>query len=69
MNQDVTVRDVLKGSLVSLSVSEALTDYCKDSSFDPEDPRCARLTLSGKMVGYLLQSYTSYRVRPISSLF
>jgi len=27
----------------------AETDYCKQQSLDPEDPRCAHLTLTGEM--------------------
>lgn len=26
------------------------TDYCRQKKFDPEDPRCARVMLSGKVV-------------------
>jgi len=31
-------------------LSLAQSDYCKKKSFDPEDPRCAQLTLTGKFV-------------------
>jgi len=30
--------------------SLAQSDYCKKKSYDPEDPRCAQLTLTGKFV-------------------
>uniref|UniRef100_A0A8C7KD59 Cellular repressor of E1A-stimulated genes 2 n=1 Tax=Oncorhynchus kisutch TaxID=8019 RepID=A0A8C7KD59_ONCKI len=32
------------------SHSEAEGDFCRQQMYDPEDPRCARLTLTGKMV-------------------
>merc|ERR1711915_299407 len=34
----------------SLTFSEAEGDFCRQMVYDPEDPRCARLTLTGKMM-------------------
>jgi len=34
----------------SLVLSLAQSDYCNKKSYDPEDPRCAQLTLTGKFV-------------------
>nr|XP_039273615.1 protein CREG1-like [Styela clava] len=47
---DVSMQDVMKNPIVSFTLSEAEIEYCGNQDFDPEDPRCARLTLSGKMV-------------------
>lgn len=30
-------------------VTLSQTDYCKDNDLDPQDPRCAKLTISGEM--------------------
>lgn len=30
-------------------MSLAETDYCKQQSLDPEDPRCAHVTITGEM--------------------
>ncbi|KAI1885363.1 hypothetical protein AGOR_G00219370 [Albula goreensis] len=47
---DNTVVDLRSFPMASLTFSEAEGDYCRKNQFDPEDPRCARLTLTGKMV-------------------
>ncbi|KAF7665721.1 hypothetical protein LDENG_00134730 [Lucifuga dentata] len=47
---DNTVSDLKNNPYASLTFSEAEGDYCRQMAYDPEDPRCARLTLTGKMV-------------------
>lgn len=47
---DNTVMDLHSFPFASLTFSEAEGDFCRKQVYDPEDPRCARLTLTGKMV-------------------
>ncbi|KAM6985816.1 protein CREG2 [Aplochiton taeniatus] len=47
---DYTVSDLKSFPFASLTFSEAEGDFCRQMVYDPEDPRCARLTLTGKMV-------------------
>ncbi|KAF0757765.1 protein CREG1-like isoform X1 [Aphis craccivora] len=47
---DLSFQDVVKTKNCSLVLSLAQSDYCKKKSYDPEDPRCAQLTLTGKFV-------------------
>lgn len=47
---DNTVSDLRNLPFASLTFSEAEGDFCREMVYDPEDPRCARLTLTGKMV-------------------
>eukprot|EP00066_Takifugu_rubripes_P000941 XP_003961789.1 PREDICTED: protein CREG2 [Takifugu rubripes] len=47
---DTTVSDLRSNPHASLTFSEAEGEFCRQMAFDPEDPRCARLTLTGKMV-------------------
>ncbi|XP_028248887.1 protein CREG2 [Parambassis ranga] len=47
---DNTVTDLKSNPYASLTFSEAEGDFCRQMVYDPEDPRCARLTLTGKMV-------------------
>lgn len=42
--------DVTKNNTVGFTLSEAQIGYCEQQEFDEEDPRCARLSLSGKIV-------------------
>uniref|UniRef100_A0A1B6GNH7 CREG-like beta-barrel domain-containing protein n=1 Tax=Cuerna arida TaxID=1464854 RepID=A0A1B6GNH7_9HEMI len=42
--------DLLKDPRASLTMSLAQTPYCRVKRYDPEDPRCAQVTLSGKFV-------------------
>jgi hypothetical protein len=46
---DTSMQDLEKNPECTLSLSEAAID-CSKLKLDPEDPRCARLSLSGKMV-------------------
>ncbi|XP_054471616.1 protein CREG2 [Anoplopoma fimbria] len=47
---DYTVIDLESSPYASLTFSEAEGEFCRQMVYDPEDPRCARLTLTGKMV-------------------
>ncbi|XP_065333198.1 uncharacterized protein CREG [Cloeon dipterum] len=46
---DLTPHDLAVNRKCSLGMSLAQTDYCKNQKLDPEDPRCAHLTLTGEM--------------------
>ncbi|XP_039750373.1 protein CREG1 isoform X1 [Pararge aegeria] len=46
---DFTARDLSKNSRATVLVSLEETRYCENQKYDPEDPRCTRLMLSGKM--------------------
>ncbi|XP_062257940.1 protein CREG2 [Platichthys flesus] len=50
---DNTVIDLRSNPYASLTFSEAEGNFCRQMVYDPEDPRCARLTLTGKMVDVL----------------
>ncbi|TFK04475.1 nuclear pore complex protein Nup205 [Platysternon megacephalum] len=49
-SKDNTVTDLMKNSVASLTLPEAEGEFCRKNIIDPEDPRCARLTLTGQMV-------------------
>uniref|UniRef100_A0A2A4JEH9 CREG-like beta-barrel domain-containing protein n=1 Tax=Heliothis virescens TaxID=7102 RepID=A0A2A4JEH9_HELVI len=46
---DFSARDLSKNSRATVLVSLEETRYCENQKIDPEDPRCTRLMLSGKM--------------------
>ncbi|KAK6644179.1 hypothetical protein RUM43_000446 [Polyplax serrata] len=46
---DLCTQDSQKFNKVSMLVTLSQTDYCKDNDLDPQDPRCAKLTISGEM--------------------
>ncbi|CAH0399131.1 unnamed protein product [Chilo suppressalis] len=46
---DFTARDLARNSRATVLVSLEETNYCEEKGIDPEDPRCTRLILSGKM--------------------
>eukprot|EP00062_Callorhinchus_milii_P003064 gi/632939886/ref/XP_007883473.1/ PREDICTED: protein CREG2 isoform X1 [Callorhinchus milii] len=48
--KDNSVLDLMKNPNASLTLSEAEGDYCRENLIAPEDLKCARLTLTGKMV-------------------
>ena len=48
------MEDVNANPVISLAFTEAQSDYCTRSSFDPESPRCARLCLTGKVMPFVL---------------
>ncbi|KAL6445063.1 hypothetical protein ACFW04_002164 [Cataglyphis niger] len=47
---DYTAQDLAKDHRATVLVSLAQGNYCKDKQWDPMDPRCARVLLSGKIV-------------------
>jgi len=47
---DLSFQDVVETKNCSLVLSLAQSDYCNKKSYDPEDPRCAQLTLTGTFV-------------------
>lgn len=49
-NLDSSMKDVLVNDSVSFTLSEAQLGYCEQMEFDEEDPRCARLSLGGRLV-------------------
>ncbi|XP_004617986.2 protein CREG2 [Sorex araneus] len=48
--KDPAVADLMKNPMASLLLPESEGEFCRKSIVDPEDPRCARLTLTGQMV-------------------
>lgn len=46
---DFTAHDLTRNSRATVMVSLEETNYCEHKGIDPEDPRCTRLILSGKM--------------------
>ncbi|XP_061482835.1 protein CREG2 [Rhineura floridana] len=48
--KDNTVADLMKNSIASLTLPEAEGDLCRKTIVDPDDPRCARLILTGQMI-------------------
>jgi len=47
---DVSMQDVKKNDNVSVTLTEMETEYCLSKHYDAEDPRCARVTLFGKLL-------------------
>mmetsp|Transcript_13200 Transcript_13200/g.20502 ORF Transcript_13200/g.20502 Transcript_13200/m.20502 type:complete len:577 (+) Transcript_13200:197-1927(+) len=47
---DASMIDVALNDQIGFSVSEMQTGYCQGKKIDPEDPRCARLSISGRLV-------------------
>ncbi|XP_032509372.1 protein CREG2 isoform X2 [Phocoena sinus] len=48
--KDLLVADLMKNPMASLLLPESEEEFCRKNIVDPEDPRCARLTLTGQMV-------------------
>ncbi|XP_054001355.1 protein CREG1 [Hylaeus anthracinus] len=46
---DYTAQDLARDNRVTLLMTLAQGEYCKSKQWDPMDPRCARVLLSGKM--------------------
>ncbi|CAL8142107.1 unnamed protein product [Orchesella dallaii] len=46
---DISVTDLESDSRTSLTMSLAQSDYCRQQQYDPEDPRCAHVILSGSI--------------------
>ncbi|GAB5358445.1 hypothetical protein AAMO2058_000458100 [Amorphochlora amoebiformis] len=47
---DVSQEDIKANPKVSFTVSEVNVGYCAQQKWDPEDPRCAKVVLTGVMV-------------------
>ncbi|KAM0730115.1 Protein CREG1 [Formica fusca] len=47
---DYTAQDLARDHRTTILVSLAQGNYCKDRQWDPMDPRCARVLLSGKII-------------------
>ncbi|XP_020012978.1 protein CREG2 [Castor canadensis] len=48
--KDPVVADLLKNPRASLMLPESEGEFCRKNIVDPEDPRCARLTFTGRMI-------------------
>ncbi|XP_023573233.1 protein CREG2 isoform X1 [Octodon degus] len=48
--KDPVVADLMKNPMASLMLPESEGEFCRKNIVDPEDPRCARLTLTGRMI-------------------
>ncbi|XP_075418682.1 protein CREG2 [Tenrec ecaudatus] len=48
--KDPTVANLMKNPMASLMLPEAEGEFCRKNLVDPDDPRCARLTLTGQMI-------------------
>jgi len=47
---EISVHDLKADNRASITMSLAQGDYCQKNDLDAEDPRCAHLILTGKMV-------------------
>jgi hypothetical protein len=47
-----TYHNIQHNNSVSLTISQAESNYCEKMMYDPEEPLCARLTLFGKVCVY-----------------
>jgi len=47
---EMSVIDLEQNPEASIMMSLAQSDYCSENQYDPEDPRCARLILNGRVV-------------------
>ncbi|CAG9863268.1 unnamed protein product [Phyllotreta striolata] len=47
---DVSGKDIQSNNNVSIMATLAETDYCESKNFDPQDPRCAKVLISGKLI-------------------
>lgn len=47
---EMSVIDLAKNPEASITMSLAQSNYCAEHQYDPEDPRCARLILNGKVI-------------------
>ncbi|XP_010635441.1 protein CREG2 [Fukomys damarensis] len=48
--KDPVVADLMKNPVASLMLPASEGEFCRKNIVDPEDPRCARLTLTGQMI-------------------
>ncbi|XP_053781873.1 protein CREG2 isoform X1 [Desmodus rotundus] len=48
--KDSMVADLMKNPMASLLLPELEGEFCRKNIVDPEEPQCARLTLTGQMI-------------------
>ncbi|XP_011812047.1 PREDICTED: protein CREG2 [Colobus angolensis palliatus] len=48
--KEPVVADLMKNPMASLMLPESEGEFCRKNIVDPEDPRCVRLTLTGRMI-------------------
>lgn len=58
-----------KDNRCTVSVTLEETDFCRKQNYDPEDPRCARVMLSGRMVRVNVFTNFSYWIFKDKSFF
>jgi len=60
----MNVWSLQKDHRATILVSQAQGSYCKEKEWDPMDPRCARVMLSGKIqaVSKLLNSCRNFHI-------
>uniref|UniRef100_A0A1B6EE55 CREG-like beta-barrel domain-containing protein n=2 Tax=Clastoptera arizonana TaxID=38151 RepID=A0A1B6EE55_9HEMI len=46
--RDNEMQDIVKDPRASLTCSLAQSNFCRDKAYDPEDPRCSQVILTGK---------------------
>ncbi|XP_050308561.1 protein CREG1 [Anthonomus grandis grandis] len=49
-DMDVSGQDILKNNNVTIMATLAESDYCTNKNYDPQDPRCAKVIISGKLL-------------------
>ncbi|KAL1505872.1 hypothetical protein ABEB36_005329 [Hypothenemus hampei] len=47
-DQDMSAQDLLKNNHVTVMATLAQSGYCKDKNYDPQDPRCPKVMLTGQ---------------------
>jgi len=49
-DMELSMKDLAKNNRASITMSLAQGDFCKDNQLDPENPMCAHIILTGKVV-------------------
>ncbi|XP_022909089.1 protein CREG1 [Onthophagus taurus] len=49
-DMDLSGQDILKDNRVTIMCSLAEGNYCERNDYDPQDPRCAKLMITGRMI-------------------
>ena len=47
---EISAKDLTHNNKASLTMSLAQSGYCREKNYDPEDPRCAHVILTGEFV-------------------
>ncbi|CAG9769562.1 unnamed protein product [Ceutorhynchus assimilis] len=66
-NMDVSGKDVLVNNNVTIMATLAASSYCDNKEYDPQDPRCAKVIISGRLLK--VNNSTSEYDFAIDSLF